>query len=292
MKKILFIINPISGGHNKTGIIKAIPKLLDTTQFDIYITHTKYAGHATEIAQKAVKNSMDIVVAVGGDGTINEIASQLVNTPVILAIVPCGSGNGLARDLAIPLHYEKAIKIINTLNIKPIDVGICNQQTFFSLAGMGYDARVAFDFNLSKKRKFLGYTWAVVKGYFNSKEQLYEIELDDEPIAGNFFFITVANCSQWGYNVKVAPNAQLADGLFDIVLCKRPSIFVIIPFGMKILFGKIANSNYISVKRARKILVKSDDNFIYHLDGDAKGATRQIEVDILHKQLNMVVPKV
>jgi diacylglycerol kinase family enzyme len=104
MTRILFIINPISGGHNKAEIIKAIPKLLDSNKFDVSITHTKCAGHATEIAKKAVEHNMNIVVAVGGDGTINEVASQLVHTNTALAIVPCGSGNGLARELGIPLH--------------------------------------------------------------------------------------------------------------------------------------------------------------------------------------------
>jgi len=287
-KKILFIINPISGGHNKATFIKAIPKLLDKSRFDISITHSKRAGHAKKIAKKAVENNMDIVVAVGGDGTINEIASQLVNTNTILAIIPCGSGNGLARDLGISLHYKKAIQQINALNTKKIDVGVCNNQYFFSLTGVGYDAKVAYNFNRGKKRKFFGYAWATFKDYFYAKDQQYEIELEHEKITGKFFFIVIANCSQWGYGVKVAPNAKLDDGIFDVNLCKKPPIFPIIPFMVKILLGKINTSKYNMLKTCKKISLTSNSKFFYHLDGDAKGISKKIEIDILHQALNVI----
>ena len=287
-KKILFIINPISGGHNKAKIIRSIPKLLDESRFDISITHTKGAMHAARIAKKAAEKNMDIVVAVGGDGTINEIASQLVNTDTTLAIVPCGSGNGLARDLGISLHYKKAIQQINTLKTKKIDAGICNNQYFFSLTGVGYDAKVAYDFNRGKKRKFLGYGWAVFKDYFYAKEQYYEVELDNEKIAGNYFFITIANCSQWGYGVKVAPDAKLDDGVFNVNLCKKPPIFPIIPFIIKMLSGKINTSKYNTFKTCRKISLTSNRKFFYHLDGDAKGVSKKIEIEILHQVLSVI----
>ena len=288
-KKILFIINPISGGHNKAEIIKSIPKILDTSRFDISITHTKRAGHAKEIAKKAVEENLDIVVAVGGDGTINEVASQLVNTDTTLAMIPCGSGNGLARDLKIPLHYKKALNIINSLIIKKIDAGICNNQYFFSLAGTGFDAKVAYDFNQGKKRKFLGYIWAIFKDFFTSSAQYYDIELENEKITDKYFFITIANCSQWGYNVKVAPSAQLNDGLFSVILCKKPPLFSVIPFGIRLLFGKITTSKFIINRTSKKIRLSSNTPFFYHLDGDAKGVSQQIEIDILHKKLNIIV---
>jgi YegS/Rv2252/BmrU family lipid kinase len=287
-QKILFIINPISGGHNKAKIIKAIPNLLDKNKFDISITHSKRGGHAKKIAKKAVENNVDVVVAVGGDGTINEVASQLVNTNTALAIVPCGSGNGLARDLGISLHYKKAIQQINSLNVKKIDVGVCNDQYFFSLTGVGYDAKVAYDFNRSKKRKFLGYAWVIFKDYFSGKEQQYEIELEHEKITGNFFFIAIANCSQWGYGVKVAPSATLDDGIFGINLCKKPPIFPIIPFIIKMLLGKLNSSKYCVCKSSERISLRSNDKFFYHLDGDAKGIARQIDINILHKALKIV----
>jgi len=287
-QKILFIINPISGGHNKKKIIKAIPKILDENRFDISIMHTKYAGHATEIAINAVETNVDIVVAVGGDGTINEVASQLVKTNTKMAIIPSGSGNGLARDLEIPLHYKKALQLINSLNIKQIDTGVCNNQYFFSLAGIGFDAKVAYEFNRGKKRKFLGYTWAIFKEFFCSKDQFYEIELENEKITGKFFFITVANCSQWGYNVKVAPTAILDDGLSSINLCKKPAAFSIIPFGIRVLRGKIDSSKYAILKTSNKIKVSSSRHFFYHIDGDSKGISHQIEIEILHKALNII----
>jgi len=282
---ILFIINPISGGHNKEEIVKNIPKLLNVNKFNVSIVYTKYAGHAVEIAKKAVEENRDTVVAVGGDGTINEVASQLVNTNTTLAIIPCGSGNGLARDLGISLNYKKALQQIDSLNTKKIDVGVCNHQYFFSLAGIGFDAKVAYDFNQGKKRKFFGYVWAILKDFFSSKNQYFEIVLENEKIIDDFFFITVANCSQWGYNVKVAPNAKLDDGIFAINLCKKPSLFSIIPFGIKVLTGNIERSKYVILKTAKKITITSKKDFYYHIDGDAKGISRQIHINILHKAL-------
>lgn len=286
--KILFIINPISGGHNKAEIIKAIPDLLDKSKFDVSISHSKRAGHAKKIAKNAVGKGVDIVVAVGGDGTINEIATQLVNTDTTLAIIPCGSGNGLARDLGISLRYKKAIKTINALHIGEIDVGVCNDQHFFSLTGVGYDAKVAYDFNRSKKRKFLGYAWAILKDYFFANEQHYEIELDKETINGKFFFVAIANCSQWGYGVKVAPAATLDDGIFGINLCKKPHFFCLIPFLIKMLTGRLDASSYCKYKTSEKVSVRSYNKFFYHLDGDAKGITHQVNLHILHKALKVI----
>jgi len=269
-------------------MLKSIHKILDNNKFDVFITHTKYAGQAADIAKKAVESNMDIVVAVGGDGTINEVASQLVSTNTSLAIVPFGSGNGLARDLGISLHYKNAIQQINTLHTKKIDVGVCNNQYFFSLAGAGFDAKVAYDFNRGKKRKFFGYVWAILKDFFSSKDQYYEIELENEKITGNFFFITIANCSQWGYSVKVAPNAKLDDGLLTLNLCKKPSVFSIISFGIKALSGKIQHSKYVTLKTSNIITLNSNSDFYYHIDGDAKGIARQLKVEILHKSLSII----
>ena len=287
-KNILFIINPISGGKNKAKIREYIHKTFDINLFNVSIANTEYAGHASEMTKNAVENGMDIVVAVGGDGTINEVASQLVNTSTTLAIVPCGSGNGLARDLGISLHYKKAIRQIVSTHAKKMDVGVCNNQYFFSLAGTGFDAKVAYDFNKGKKRKFFGYVRAILIDFFTAKNQNFEIELNNEKITGNYFFITIANCSQWGYNVKVAPNAKLDDGIFTITLCKKPSLFSVIPFGIKVLLGNIEHSKYVTIYSSDKIKLHSKSDFYYHIDGDAKGVSKQIIIEILHKTLNII----
>ena len=287
-KKILFIINPISGRHLQKTRVKSLQKLLDPSKFDISVVYTEFSGHASQLAQNAVTNQTDIVVAVGGDGTINEIASQLVHTNSALAIVPCGSGNGLARDLKISLRINRAVRQINTLNIRQIDVGVCNNQYFFSLTGVGFDAKVANSFNRGKNRKFWGYVCAILKEYFSSTEQCFEIVCDEDHLLDSFFFVTISNCSQWGYGVKVAPNAKIDDGIFHIALCKKPPIFSIIPFVIRILSGKINRSKYIANKTARKIILSAKSGFHYHFDGDFKGVLPQIEVDILHKALNIV----
>jgi len=134
----------------------------------------------------------------------------------------------------------------------------------------------------------LGYAWAVIKGYFSSTEQQVEIELQNEKISNRSFFITIANGSQWGYNAKVAPDAKLDDGIFHIVLCKKPPFLSLIPFGIKILSGKILTSAFVTVKTSNEITMSSQKGFFYHLDGDAKGVSCKIEIALLPKTLNIV----
>jgi len=167
-------------------------------------------------------------------------------------------------------------------------VGVCNNQYFFSLTGVGFDAKVAYDFNRGKKRKFVGYAWAILKDYFNENNQPYEIKIDDETLSDTFFFITIANCSQWGYNVNVVPGASLDDNLLSVNLCKKPTLLSLFPFVLRLLFGKINTSKYCNIKTAQNITIQAKQNFYYHIDGDSKGVTNNIDTRILHKALNIL----
>ena len=145
-KKITFILNPISGTHSKDEIPAMIESILDKERFDTEIVFTEYAGHAAEIAEARAEAKTDIVVAVGGDGTVNEVARSLVHTESALGIIPCGSGNGLARHLCIPLNPRKAISIINQCQIESFDYGVINDIPFFCTCGMGFDAFISLKF--------------------------------------------------------------------------------------------------------------------------------------------------
>lgn len=287
-KRILFIINPISGGHNKAAIQRAIFELLDDSVFDICIEKTKFAGHGRELAKNAVNECFDIIVAVGGDGTINEIASQLVHSNTALAIIPSGSGNGLARDLKIPRNYKKAIKNINSLKVNKIDVGRCNDEYFFSLAGVGFDAKVAYQFNRGKKRGFFGYAWACLRDYYTYKGEFFEIQINDQKLSGEYFFITAANATQWGFNVRVAPQASMQDGEFNVCFCKPPNFFSLIPLGIYVLSNKIENSKLVTIINAKKLHIESPNQFYLHLDGDAKDLQTNISLEILPNALSII----
>ena len=151
-KKILFIMNPISGNAKKTGIPKIIETTLDTGLFDFEIEQTKYVGHACELAVKAKNNGYDAVVAVGGDGTVNDVAKALTHSETALGIIPCGSGNGLARHLMLPMDIAKAVEVINAFTIHDLDYGVINDIPFFCTCGMGFDAFISMKFAESGRR--------------------------------------------------------------------------------------------------------------------------------------------
>ena len=151
-RKIVFILNPHSGTDNKTRMPKLIEDNIDKKAFDYEVVFTEYAGHAADIAYDCANKGVDIVVAVGGDGTINEVARSIVHTNTALGIIPCGSGNGLARHLCIPLDPKKAIALINKACIESLDYGVINGLPFFCTCGMGFDAFISFKFAGAGKR--------------------------------------------------------------------------------------------------------------------------------------------
>ena len=174
-KKITFILNPISGTHSKEEIPNLIEQTLDQELYDYTIRFTEYAGHAAEIARECVEKEEDVVVAVGGDGTVNEVARSLVHTQTALAIIPCGSGNGLARHLCLPLDVKKAIGIINSYNVETFDYGVINDLPFFCTCGMGFDAFISLKFAEAGKRGPITYAENVLKEGLNYKPETYEV---------------------------------------------------------------------------------------------------------------------
>jgi len=293
MKRIVFIINPISGTRHSDNIEVIAKKELNADSFDIVFRYTEYKGHGAVLASEAVSQNADIVAAVGGDGTINEVASQLVGTQTALAVIPHGSGNGLAYHLHIPIHLKKAIRIIKSLNIIDIDTCLVNGKHFFSIAGIGFDAKVAHDFSLDVQRGFQNYLKYIIKNYFSYKTTNYHIRTEGQEIDTDAFFITFANSSQWGYNVKIAPQASIQDGKLNLCICHKPNVLkmfnIDIPFLLSDHFDKSSLVRYIECEKAT--ISSNDGTPIYlHIDGDAAGVTENVSLEILPKSLKTIVP--
>jgi YegS/Rv2252/BmrU family lipid kinase len=293
-KKIWLIVNPISGTRHSTDIGAVARKTLDARQFDITVRQTEYRGHGAEIAAEAVREGINIVAAVGGDGTVNEVASQLVGTDTALAIIPHGSGNGLAYHLEIPINVRKALRVISDLRIEKLDVGYINDKPFFSIAGVGFDAKVAYDFDLDPKRGFATYFKHILKNYFHYDPCDYHIEYDGNILHTQAFFITFANSSQWGYNVRIAPMASLHDGKVNVCIVKRPDMFlkllnVDLP---KLLTNNIEKSDIVQYIECQNLRLLSEDKTpIYlHIDGDTAGTVEEVSLTIRREVLNAVVP--
>jgi len=224
-KKIRFIVNPISGVGRQKIIEKLIDEQLNRTLFDYEIVYTKASKHATELAKEALANNCHIVVAVGGDGSVNEIAKGLVGSNTSIAIIPTGSGNGLARHLQIPLDLKKAMALINASKKTTIDTIQLNEETFVNVAGVGFDAHIGWEFAKFGKRGLLSYIKLILRELPKYKAQDFELIIDGKSIHQKAFLISFANGSQWGNNAHIAPLADAADGFMDIAILKNVSFF-------------------------------------------------------------------
>ena len=224
-RKIVFIINPHSGTDNKVRMPKLIEDNINREAFDYEIVFTEYAGHAADIAKDCASRGIDIVVAVGGDGTINEVARSIVHTDTALGIIPCGSGNGLARHLCIPLEPHKAIEIINKAKIELLDYGVINDLPFFCTCGMGFDAFISLKFAEAGKRGPLTYLENVLKEGLKYKPETYTVMDETGTKQYNAFLIACANASQYGNNAYIAPKATMTDGLMDVIIMEPFTAF-------------------------------------------------------------------
>lgn len=290
-KKILFVINPISGGRDKQKIPGLINKYLDKNLFEHRISFTEKVEHGYMLSKAAVKDNYDIVVAVGGDGTVNEISRALINTNVQLGIIPYGSGNGLARSLKIPLKTEKAILVINQQHSDKIDSARLNDYYFFNVAGSGFDAHISQNFAHNNIRGFWGYIKTTLQEFRRYVPLEYQISLDGVKQIKRAFIVSIANSSQYGNDAHIAPRADVKDGWLDVVVVS-PIVWYKIPFVALRMFNKTAEASaYVEIFRAKKIEIEREYEAPIHIDGEPRMEKKDLSIEILPLSLNVIVPK-
>lgn len=288
-KKITFILNPISGTVSKAGIPDLIEERLDKDRFDYCIAETSYAGHATELAKEAAKDGVDIVVAVGGDGTVNEVGRALTQTDTAMGILPCGSGNGLARHLNLPMNLKKCIDILNYCDIKKLDYGIINEHPFFCTCGMGFDAFISMKFAEAGKRGPITYMQKVLEEGWRYEPETYVIEDEDGTHSYKAFLVSVANASQYGNNAYIAPQASMSDGLLDVIIME-PFDLIDAPQVAIELFNKTLDKNLkIKTFRSKHIHIHRKSEGIIHYDGDPITSSADVDISIVPKGINIIV---
>ena len=266
--QIVFIVNPISGTRSKEGFEQMVSDTLDASKYDWRIVKTAYAGHASVIAAQCVSEHVDICVAVGGDGTVNEVARALVMSSTALGIVPCGSGNGLARHLCLPMDMKGALEMINLGRIEQFDYGIINDQPFFCTCGVGFDAFVSLKFAEAGKRGLVTYVENVLKEGLKYKPETYVIEDETGTHHYKAFLITCANAAQYGNNAYIAPGASMQDGLMDVIVMEPFNVMEAPKLAMD-LFAKTLNSNSsIKTFQARRVHIRRETPGPVHFDGD------------------------
>ncbi|HPB84670.1 MAG TPA: diacylglycerol kinase family lipid kinase [Paludibacteraceae bacterium] len=288
--KILFIVNPKSGTLKKTNWIAMATKML-AQEFDLEFQYTTYRGHACELAQHAVSEGIPIIAAVGGDGTVNEIASALVHTDTALAILPLGSGNGLARDLGIstllPFSAVEAIKHGKTMQI---DYGQANGVPFFCTCGIGFDAHISQLFATNKKRGFWNYLYLCIREYFRYTPTKCTLEYEGKKVTKKAFVINCANIHQFGYNAYIAPHADFTDGRLNITIVKPFGFIGAIRLSVSLFLKQIDKIKYTETFDCERITFHLPPKTPFHCDGDAIPMPSMVTVEAIKQDLKVIIP--
>lgn len=266
--KLLVVVNPISGTHSKKGLKERLGSLLSEAGFDVTAETTRYAGHASELSRKAVSDGYRGVIVCGGDGTVNEVASQLVGTDVAMGIVPCGSGNGLARHADIAADVEKAARIIDAEDIRVCDYGTVNGKPFFCTFGMGFDAAVSDRFAAAASRGKMAYIKSALHEFVNYKARNYRIVADGNELNVNAMIVAVCNANQYGNNAYIAPRASITDGLLDLVIVRDMSKLKTVLAGMELMAGTIFDNSNVLHYPVRNVTIETDSAASAHVDGE------------------------
>ncbi len=288
-ENILFIVNPISGGRSKTGFEKMVHENLNLSLYNPTIQYSSKPGHASELAKEGLSNSIQKIIAVGGDGTVNEVAKMIVHSPTALGIIPFGSGNGLARHMGIPMNPIKAIQKLNNPIIKTNDAGQINDAYFFCTCGMGFDAHIGKIFATLKGRGFSGYAKAVLKEFSQYKAQDYTLTINGKIVNKNAFLITFANASQYGNNAYIAPQANVADGKIDICILKPFPVYAMPKITFQVFSKSIQNSTYMDTYSSNSdILIERTQEGPIHIDGEPYEMGKSITIKVHPNSLKII----
>lgn len=289
--KIAFIINPHSGTTQKKALPALIEQRIDAYKFEVTTVFTEYAGHGKELAAKFAEEGFDAVIACGGDGTINEIASSLTETKAAFGIVPFGSGNGLARHLHIPLKPTEALDVINAYQLQPLDYGIVNDHKFFCTSGTGFDAQIAWDFAQQPTRGLMTYLKLILKEYWSYEPETYVIEADGKTYERKAFVVTFANASQYGNEGYIAPLAKTYDGLMDISILKPFRWYNIPKITYQLLTRKLYKNDLLEEIQVKSATLKRKHKGPFHFDGDPIEFGETVTARIVSNALQVIAGK-
>lgn len=281
MKDILFIVNPISGKGRKQEIVR----MLQDRGYEVRFT--QYAGHAEELARAARAR---VVVAVGGDGTLNEVARGLMGSDKILGILPCGSGDGLALCLGISRKPEKALEVIEKGKVQDLDCAAIDGRPFFSVSGVGFDAYISQRFAQASSRGLRTYVRECVRAWFGYRMQDYNLEADGRKMTVKALLITVSNSDQWGNGARINPLASTCDGMLDVAVVKKFALMELPVLAWRMLRGRIHKSRCVETFKCRSMVIRRGAEGPAHFDGDFFQAGETVEISLLPQKIRVLVP--
>ena len=296
-RKFIYFINPVSGTKNKASLLKLIEKKTTAEQIPFQVLETRADSNYDFLPAKITGEKITDVIVCGGDGTVNQVASALMNCDVNVGILPMGSGNGLALAAGIPVNTEKALAIILKGRAAYIDAFYINQHFSCMLCGLGFDAQVAHDFAKQKKRGLATYTKETIKNFVLATAFPFTIEIDGRKLNEEAFFISIANSNQFGNNVTIAPQASISDGLLDIVIVKKMSkLRMLYALIKQIKLGRITNAEKTFHKedilyfQAKKLWIQNTGNAPLHIDGDPAHSSKEFDIRIIEKAFRLLQP--
>lgn len=286
------IINPISGVGSKRKIPKMIEDICSEKNCSLTISFTEYAGHASELTRQALEDGAQVILAVGGDGTVNEIARTMIHSDAVLGIVPKGSGNGLARELHIPMDVKRALEMIAKGYVSTIDCCKANGRVFFCTCGVGFDAAVSQKFANEKRRGSLTYIKNTIEEYLSYEPEPYELLVDNQTIKEKAFLVACGNASQYGNNAFIAPHANIQDGQMDLTILSPFTPLDIAPLAIQLFTKQIDRNSKIQTMKARQVSIIRQRPGVMHLDGEPIQADSRIDITIVPKSLKVLTPEV
>ncbi len=297
-RKIIYLINPISGTRGKTLLKEQVAKETAAKGIEYEMYDTNADGSYEYLLQKIRNERVTDVVVCGGDGTINAVASILMGMDINIGIIPMGSGNGLAFSAGIPKNIHRALKIIFKGSASFIDGFYINDRFSCMLCGIGFDAKVAHDFAKGKKRGLKSYVKVTVANFFSAKPYMFEIAAGKNLIKTEAYFISIANSNQFGNNVTIAPKASLSDGLLDIVIVKKMNKLLLPLSVLSQVAGINAKQDFIDSPGKRNILyfqtgsltVINKSNAPLHIDGDPKDTASKFEIKVAPRAIRLLQP--
>lgn len=289
VSNVYFIVNKYSGTGFNAEMAELVADACAHFNVKHVLEYTQGPAHATALAADAIASGYDRIVAVGGDGTVNEVAQALVNHPAKMGIIPKGSGNGLARHLGIPTRFPDALNCLFTSKTLAMDTFQMNGRLSLNVSGIGFDGYIADLFGMEKERGFQGYTKLVMNEFMRFPEFEASIDAGDQKLQRKAFVIAIANSSQYGNNAMIAPGASVCDQLLNISIVKKFP-----PYRLDLIYsfftGSIDQSAYCETLSVRNTIIQLTEPMSYHIDGEPAGKADHFTIVLNPSSLNMLAP--
>jgi YegS/Rv2252/BmrU family lipid kinase len=290
MKRMLLIINPISGTSNKNGLPERIVQKLSEHDIRVDIANTTCRGDATRLAREGIAAGYDAILACGGDGTVNETARALVGSGVTMGIIPAGSGNGLARHICTPIDAMQSLNTIIEGHTSDCDYGTVNDMPFFCTFGVGFDAAVSDRFAASGQRGKISYIKSAFEEFINFKCERYTLTADGKVVADDAFLVACCNASQYGNNAYIAPHASITDGMIDVIVIRKASILQRAMLGIDLISGTIDQNKLIETMRVKHVVIERSAPGSAHVDGEPVTLGEHLDVKCHAGALRLFTP--